>query len=92
MGIGLHLLVNAIQRRVVFWIDGAHAALDWVPIRYVNQGYARDELAGVYRAAKIGLVTPLRDGMNLVAKEYVACQSENKGVLILSEMAGAAAS
>jgi len=72
-------------------INGAHAALDWVPIRYVNQGYARDELAGVYRAAKIGLVTPLRDGMNLVAKEYVAAQDpEDPGVLILSRFAGAA--
>jgi trehalose 6-phosphate synthase len=73
-------------------INGAFADLDWVPIRYVNQGYPRDELAGVYRAARIGLVTPLRDGMNLVAKEYVAAQDpENPGVLILSRFAGAAA-
>src|SRR5690606_24301236 len=48
-------------------INGAHAALDWVPIRYVNQSYPREVLAGVYRASRIGLVTPLRDGMNLVA-------------------------
>lgn len=72
-------------------INGAHAALDWVPIRYVNQGYSRDVLAGVYRASRIGLVTPLRDGMNLVAKEYVASQDpEDPGVLILSRFAGAA--
>jgi len=72
-------------------INGAHAALDWVPIRYVNQGYPRDMLAGVYRASKVGLVTPLRDGMNLVAKEYVAAQDpEDPGVLILSRFAGAA--
>ena len=72
-------------------INGEHAALDWVPIRYVNQGYPRDVLAGVYRASKIGLVTPLRDGMNLVAKEYVAAQDpEDPGVLILSRFAGAA--
>ncbi|MFA7584807.1 MAG: trehalose-6-phosphate synthase [Novosphingobium sp.] len=72
-------------------INGAHAGLDWVPIRYVNQAYARDVLAGVYRAARIGLVTPLRDGMNLVAKEYVAAQdSDDPGVLILSRFAGAA--
>jgi len=72
-------------------INGAHADLDWTPIRYVNQGYPRDVLAGVYRAAKIGLVTPLRDGMNLVAKEYVAAQDpEDPGVLILSRFAGAA--
>ena len=72
-------------------INGAHAGLDWVPIRYVNQGYPRDMLAGVYRACKVGLVTPLRDGMNLVAKEYVAAQDpEDPGVLILSRFAGAA--
>lgn len=73
-------------------INGEYADLDWVPIRYVNQGYPRDVLAGVYRAARIGLVTPLRDGMNLVAKEYVAAQDpEDPGVLILSRFAGAAA-
>ena len=73
-------------------INGAYSDLAWVPIRYVNQGYPRDVLAGVYRAARIGLVTPLRDGMNLVAKEYVAAQDpEDPGVLILSRFAGAAA-
>lgn len=72
-------------------INGAYADVDWVPIRYVNQGYSRDVLAGIYRAARIGLVTPLRDGMNLVAKEYVAAQDpEDPGVLILSRFAGAA--
>lgn len=72
-------------------INGEYADIDWVPIRYVNQGYPRDQLAGVYRAARIGLVTPLRDGMNLVAKEYVAAQNpEDPGVLILSRFAGAA--
>lgn len=72
-------------------INGAHADLDWVPIRYVNHGYARDELAGVYRAARIALVTPLRDGMNLVAKEFIAAQDPtNPGVVILSRFAGAA--
>ncbi|KTT71096.1 alpha,alpha-trehalose-phosphate synthase (UDP-forming) [Sphingomonas endophytica] len=72
-------------------INGAYADVDWVPIRYVNQGYPRDQLSGIYRAAKIGLVTPLRDGMNLVAKEYVAAQDpEDPGVLVLSRFAGAA--
>ena len=72
-------------------INGAHADIDWVPIRYVNRGYSRAELAGFYRAAHIALVTPLRDGMNLVAKEYVAAQDpEDPGVLILSRFAGAA--
>jgi trehalose 6-phosphate synthase len=72
-------------------INGEFAEIDWVPIRYVNQGYPRAELAGFYRASEIGLVTPLRDGMNLVAKEYVAAQDPaDPGVLILSRFAGAA--
>jgi len=72
-------------------INGEYSDLDWVPIRYVNQGYSHEMLAGVYRASKICLVTPLRDGMNLVAKEYVASQDpEDPGVLILSRFAGAA--
>lgn len=72
-------------------INGAFADIDWVPLRYVNQGLPRDVLAGVYRAARVGLVTPLRDGMNLVAKEYVAAQDrDDPGVLILSRFAGAA--
>ena len=72
-------------------INGAYATVDWVPLRYVNRPYRRDELAGIYRAAHIGLVTPLRDGMNLVAKEFVAAQdAADPGVLILSEFAGAA--
>ena len=72
-------------------INGEHADLDWVPIRYVNRNYKREELAGVFRAAKIALVTPLRDGMNLVAKEFVAAQEPgDPGVLILSRFAGAA--
>ncbi|WP_342364266.1 alpha,alpha-trehalose-phosphate synthase (UDP-forming) [Terrarubrum flagellatum] len=73
-------------------INGAFSTIEWVPIRYVNRSYRRDELAGIYRAARVGLVTPHRDGMNLVAKEYVAAQdSANPGVLVLSEFAGAAA-
>jgi trehalose 6-phosphate synthase len=72
-------------------INGEYADLDWNPIRYVNRNYRRDELAGVYGAARVALVTPLRDGMNLVAKEYVAAQNpEDPGVLILSRFAGAA--
>ena len=65
--------------------------MDWQPIRYLNRTFRRDQLAGLYRAAKVGLVTPLRDGMNLVAKEYVAAQNpDDPGVLILSRFAGAA--
>ena len=73
-------------------INGRFATMDWVPIRYVNAIHRRDELAGIFRSAAIGLITPLRDGMNLVAKEYVAAQDpSDPGVLILSRFAGAAA-
>jgi trehalose 6-phosphate synthase len=72
-------------------INGEYADIDWAPFRYVNKNYRRDELAGIYSAARVGLVTPLRDGMNLVAKEFVAAQNpEDPGVLILSRFAGAA--
>jgi trehalose 6-phosphate synthase len=72
-------------------INGSHAEPNWTPIRYVNKSYSRGVLAGIYRMARVGLVTPLRDGMNLVAKEYVAAQdAKDPGVLILSQFAGAA--
>ncbi|KQR83270.1 alpha,alpha-trehalose-phosphate synthase (UDP-forming) [Sphingomonas sp. Leaf343] len=72
-------------------INGEYADIDWTPIRYVNRGYPRQDLAGIFRAARVALVTPLRDGMNLVAKEYVAAQDpEDPGVLVLSVFAGAA--
>ncbi|QZD95010.1 alpha,alpha-trehalose-phosphate synthase (UDP-forming) [Qipengyuania gelatinilytica] len=72
-------------------INGARSEVDLVPVRYVNRGYTHSELFGFFRASKIGLVTPLRDGMNLVAKEYIAAQDpEDPGVLILSRFAGAA--
>ena len=72
-------------------INGEYSEIDVVPIRYVNKGHSMAELYGCYRASKIGLVTPLRDGMNLVAKEYVAAQDpDDPGVLILSRFAGAA--
>jgi trehalose 6-phosphate synthase len=72
-------------------INGRYGEAAWTPIRYVNRAHSRSALAGLYRSAGAALVTPLRDGMNLVAKEYVACQDpENPGVLILSRFAGAA--
>jgi trehalose 6-phosphate synthase len=72
-------------------INGAYSEANWTPVRYVNRPYSRTTLAGFYAAASVGLVTPMRDGMNLVAKEYVAAQDpENPGVLILSRFAGAA--
>jgi trehalose 6-phosphate synthase len=72
-------------------INGRFAEVDWMPLRYLNRGFARNALMPLYAEARIGLVTPLRDGMNLVAKEYVAAQDpENPGVLVLSQFAGAA--
>lgn len=72
-------------------VNGRHAEIDWAPIRYLNRTIARRQIAGFYRVARVGLVTPLRDGMNLVAKEFVAAQSEaDPGVLVLSRFAGAA--
>ncbi|MGO4703456.1 alpha,alpha-trehalose-phosphate synthase (UDP-forming) [Dyella sp. 2RAB6] len=72
-------------------INGMYAAPDWVPIRYVNKSFPHSVLSGYYRNAKVGLVTPMRDGMNLVAKEYVASQNpDDPGVLVLSRFAGAA--
>ena len=72
-------------------INGAYGEASWTPLRYVNRSYTRTQLAGMYRAADVALITPLRDGMNLVAKEYVAAQDpEDPGVLVLSQFAGAA--
>jgi trehalose 6-phosphate synthase len=72
-------------------INGRFAEFDWVPLRYMTRAVSRNTLAGFYRAARIGLVTPFRDGMNLVAKEFIAAQDdEDPGVLILSRFAGAA--
>jgi trehalose 6-phosphate synthase len=72
-------------------LNGRFAEADWTPIRYLNRDYTHSTTMGFLRAAKVGLVTPVRDGMNLVAKEFVAAQDpEDPGVLILSPMAGAA--
>ncbi|MGB8399001.1 trehalose-6-phosphate synthase [Bradyrhizobium sp.] len=78
--------------KLVSDVNGRHGEADWTPIRYLNKGYSQAVLAGLYRAAKVGVVTPLQDGMNLVAKEYVAAQNPaDPGVLVLSKFAGAAA-
>lgn len=80
----------AIESRVGA-INGRWGETHWVPVRYVYRSYGRDELTRLYRAADVGLITPLRDGMNLVAKEYVASQDPaSPGVLVLSQFAGAA--
>jgi len=72
-------------------INGRFADLDWTPIRYIHRSVPRERIAHLFRQAAVGLVTPLADGMNLVAKEYVAAQDpEDPGVLVLSAFAGAA--
>ena len=82
-----------MQREVaehVGHVNGRLGDVDWTPVRYVNKAMSRSALAGLYRIAKVGLVTPLRDGMNLVAKEYIAAQNpDDPGVLVLSRFAGA---
>jgi trehalose 6-phosphate synthase len=77
--------------KLVTDVNGRHGEVDWTPIRYLNKGYGQNVLAGLYRTAQVGVVTPLHDGMNLVAKEYVAAQNPaDPGVLVLSKFAGAA--
>ena len=77
--------------KLVSDVNGRHAEVDWTPIRYLNKGFRQTVLAGLYRTAQVGLVTPMQDGMNLVAKEYVAAQNpDDPGVLVLSKFAGAA--
>jgi trehalose 6-phosphate synthase len=77
--------------KLVSDVNGRHGEVDWTPIRYLNKGFGQTVLAGLYRTAQVGVVTPLHDGMNLVAKEYVAAQNPaDPGVLVLSKFAGAA--
>ncbi|MFJ4997274.1 trehalose-6-phosphate synthase [Microbacterium sp. NPDC088619] len=71
-------------------INGDHDTMGHTAIRYLHQGYPREEMVALYLAADVMLVTALRDGMNLVAKEYVATRADNRGVLVLSEFTGAA--
>jgi trehalose 6-phosphate synthase/phosphatase len=76
---------------IVGRINGEHGTVDWAPIRYLHQSVSATQLVALYRAADVMLVTPLRDGMNLVAKEFIASRADGDGVLVLSEFAGAAA-
>ena len=75
--------------RIVGDTNGRFSEFDWVPLRYMTSTVRRQLLAGFFRIARLGVVTPLRDGMNLVAKEYVASRDDERGVLILSQFAGA---
>lgn len=76
--------------RLVTEINGEFAEPGWIPINYIHRSIPREELLAIYSAADVALITPLKDGMNLVAKEYCAARTEADGVLILSEFAGAA--
>jgi len=71
-------------------INGEHGQVGYAPVHYLHQSYPREEMAALYLAGDVMLVTPLRDGMNLVAKEYVACRNDESGTLVLSEFTGAA--
>lgn len=84
-------MIQMELEQMVGHINGLHSREGWVPIHYVFRSVPFVELLGAYRASEVMLVTPLRDGMNLVAKEFCAAHVDNRGVLILSEFAGAAA-
>ena len=91
MAVSAYQSIRRELEREMGRVNGHFADYDWVPLRYVNRTYNHTALTGLYRSAAIAMVTPLRDGMNLVAKEYVASQdSDNPGVLVLSRFAGAA--
>jgi trehalose 6-phosphate synthase/phosphatase len=86
---GYQQLKGEVERQITA-INGEYSVPGWTPVHYVHRALPNEELLGLYRAADSALVTPLKDGMNLVAKEYCAAQIHNEGVLILSEFAGAA--
>ncbi len=89
--VGAYQEFRASVETLVGRIHGAYATPDWSPIHYLSRGLSREEVVTLYRAADAMLVTPLRDGMNLVAKEFVAARTDGDGVLVLSEFTGAAA-
>jgi alpha,alpha-trehalose-phosphate synthase [UDP-forming] len=88
--VGEYQAIRDDVERLVGRINGAFGTGSWVPVHYRYRSLPREELIAHYRAADVLLVTPLRDGMNLVAKEYVACRVDDNGALVLSEFAGAA--
>jgi trehalose 6-phosphate synthase len=86
-----YLVLREQLDRLAGRINADYADLDWMPIRYLARSYSRGALCGLFRLSRVGLVTPLYDGMNLVAKEFVAAQDpDDPGALVLSEFAGAA--
>ncbi|MEN7549509.1 bifunctional alpha,alpha-trehalose-phosphate synthase (UDP-forming)/trehalose-phosphatase [Rapidithrix thailandica] len=75
---------------MVGWLNGKYSRMDWTPIHYFYRSFSFHGLSALYSSAEVALITPLRDGMNLVCKEFIASKLDKKGVLILSEMAGSA--
>lgn len=90
-GIASYQDLRTEVNQLVGEINGKHGTPDWTPVVYINRAIEREELVALYKLADVCWVGPLRDGMNLVAKEYVACKGDGEGVLVLSEFAGAAA-
>jgi trehalose 6-phosphate synthase/phosphatase len=90
-GIATYQDLRTEVNELVGEINGKFGTPDWTPVVYINRAIERKELVALYKLADVCWVGPLRDGMNLVAKEYVACNGEGEGVLVLSEFAGAAA-
>lgn len=90
-GVDQYQLLKRQVDEIVGHINGRFGTHDWTPVKYVYRPVPFSRLCALYRHASVGLVTSVRDGMNLVAKEYVACQVDGEGVLVLSEFAGAAA-
>jgi trehalose 6-phosphate synthase/phosphatase len=88
-GVGAYQEFRSLVDGLVGRINGDFATPSWVPVHYIFRGLSERELVALYRAADVMLVTPLRDGMNLVAKEFVASRTDGDGVLVLSEFAGA---
>ncbi len=85
-----YLVMKKEIEALVGKINGKFSTLKWRPVIYQYRSVNFQELVAIYNISNVGLLTPIRDGMNLVAKEFIACQTENSGMLVLSEMAGAA--
>jgi trehalose 6-phosphate synthase/phosphatase len=90
-GVRAYQRIRRSVEALVGRINGRFGTARWSPIHYMHRSVTSTELFALYRAATVLLVTPLRDGMNLVAKEFVACRADEDGVLVLSEFVGAAA-
>ena len=89
-GVGQYALLKREVDERVGRLNGRFGAVNWTPLRYIFRRLRLEELAGLYLASDVAVITPSRDGMNLMAKEYLAAKSDEAGVLVLSEFAGAA--